>query len=192
MPDFRRLRLRRALGKRSKGSSQAEATTHFVIKGNQMNTFSRKILKSLTFAALSIWILFMACNLSAQIAEETAVKNAVQTFFKAISKKSAEIASSVLNKDGFMFEAKKGDKTVTVGMTSFQDFIKKLPTFTGELLEEMHNPKIFVHGNIAVVWTPFTFHRNGEYSHSGLDTFQLIKTDGGWKIFSIMYTADPK
>ncbi|MFC2166022.1 nuclear transport factor 2 family protein [Acidobacteriota bacterium] len=157
-----------------------------------MNISIRKISKGSTFVALSILMLFMFGNLGAQTSEETAIKNAVQTFFDSIAEKSAKTASSVLNKDGFIFEAKDSDNNVSVAITSFQDFIKKLPSFSGELLEQMQNPKIMIHGNIAVVWTPFTFHKNGEYSHSGLDTFQLIKTNEGWKIFSILYTADRK
>lgn len=154
-----------------------------------MKTIFRKMSKSLTFAVLPLLILFLAGNVIAQTKEEKAVLNAVQTFFDSIAEKSAEKAESVLNQEGFMFEAKNGD---SVAVTAFQDFIKKLPTFTGELLEQMKDPKVMIYRNIAVVWTPFTFHRDGKFSHSGLDTFQLIKTDGGWTIYSIMYTADPK
>ena len=157
-----------------------------------MNISIRKISKSLTFAALSMLVLFMSWNLYAQTSEETAVKNAVQTFFDSIAKKSAEIAASVLYKDGFIFSVKDEDSNVTVNTTSHQDFIKKLPTFTGDLLEKMGNPKILIHGKIAVVWTPYTFHRDGKFSHRGIDAVQLIKTNEGWKICGILYTVEPE
>ena len=153
-----------------------------------MNIFC--ISKSLTFAAFSLLILFMGCNLCAQTSEETAVKNTVQTFFDSITKKSPDVARSVLYKDGLMFSVKDKENNVSVEITSHQAFIDKLPSFAGDLLEQMQDPKIMVHGKIAVVWTPFTFHRNGKYSHRGLDTFQLIKTNEGWKISSILYTVD--
>jgi hypothetical protein len=140
---------------------------------------------------MSILILFVFGNLCAQTSDETAIKNTLQTFFDSLAEKSAEMAASVLYKDGFLFSVKDEDNNVTVSTTSHQDFIKKLPTFTGDLLEKMQNPKILIHGKIAVIWTPYTFHRDGKYSHRGVDAVQLIKTNEGWKICGILYTVEP-
>jgi len=47
-----------------------------------------------------------------------------------------------------------------------------------------------VHEGIAVVWTPYEFHVNGEFSHCGVDAFSLVRIDGQWKIAGIVYTVE--
>ncbi len=52
------------------------------------------------------------------------------------------------------------------------------------------DPKILIHKEIAVVWTKYDFHREGKFSHCGVDAFNLIKTPEGWKISGIIYTVE--
>lgn len=44
-------------------------------------------------------------------------------------------------------------------------------------------------GNFAQVWAKYAFYAGNKFSHCGIDTFQLIRTDKGWKIF---YLADTR
>ena len=44
-------------------------------------------------------------------------------------------------------------------------------------------------GNFAQVWVEYAFYLGNKFSHCGVDTFQLIKTESGWKIF---YLADTR
>ncbi len=44
-----------------------------------------------------------------------------------------------------------------------------------------------LHGRIAVVWTPYDFHNDGELSHCGIDALSLLMTDEGWKIAGVTY-----
>ena len=157
-----------------------------------MNKNQSKATKSLIFAAVALMVLFAAGDLCAQSSEEDAVKNAVQTFFDAIGKKSAEIAKSVLYKDGLLHSVKEADNDIVVSTTPHQTFIEKLPSFEGDLLEKMYDPKVLIHGKIAVVWTKYTFHRDGKFSHRGMDAVQLVKTNEGWKICGILYTVEPE
>ena len=53
--------------------------------------------------------------------------------------------------------------------------------------EVMHDPQVQIDGNIASVWTKYTFTR-GDYSAEGVDSFQLVRRNGEWKIFSLTYT----
>jgi hypothetical protein len=41
-----------------------------------------------------------------------------------------------------------------------------------------------------VVWTPYDFHIDGEFSHCGIDAFNMVRTDEGWKIASIVWTVE--
>lgn len=48
--------------------------------------------------------------------------------------------------------------------------------------EKFYDPEIREDGGMATVWTFFTFHRGGTFSHCGVNSIQLIRTAGGWKI----------
>ncbi len=39
-----------------------------------------------------------------------------------------------------------------------------------------------VDGPLAIVWAPYKFFRNGVYSHCGVNSFQLVRLNGQWKI----------
>ena len=39
-------------------------------------------------------------------------------------------------------------------------------------------------------FSPYDFHRNGTFSHCGVDAFSLLKTTDGWKSTGTMYTFE--
>ena len=42
------------------------------------------------------------------------------------------------------------------------------------------------------MWTPDDFWTDGTFSHCGIDAFDLIKTDDGWKIAGGAFTMGAK
>ena len=53
----------------------------------------------------------------------------------------------------------------------------------------MWNPEVKIAGSIAVVTTPYDFHRDGKFTHCGTDIFTLVKMSDGWKISGGSYTV---
>lgn len=39
-----------------------------------------------------------------------------------------------------------------------------------------------VDGALAIAWTPYQFYFNGKFSHCGVNSFQLVKQNGSWKV----------
>lgn len=39
-----------------------------------------------------------------------------------------------------------------------------------------------VDGALAIAWTPYNFYYNGKFSHCGVNSFQLVRQNGSWKI----------
>jgi hypothetical protein len=37
-------------------------------------------------------------------------------------------------------------------------------------------------GALATAWTPYKFYLNGQFSHCGVNSFQLVRLNGQWKI----------
>jgi len=60
---------------------------------------------------------------------------------------------------------------------------KLLERWTGD-------PTVMIRGPIAVVWGQYEFLINGHFSHCGVDSIDLVKVDGDWKIANWMWTVE--
>ena len=58
----------------------------------------------------------------------------------------------------------------------------------GDLDERFSISKILVDGNMASVWVPYQFYYKGNFSHCGVNSFQLAKINNDWKIQYIIDT----
>lgn len=58
----------------------------------------------------------------------------------------------------------------------------------GSLDERISFGSVLVDANMAQVWTPYEFYRDGQFSHCGVNSFQLVKLNGEWKIVYIIDT----
>ena len=70
-----------------------------------------------------------------------------------------------------------------------EDFAKQVgASQAGDLDERFTIYKILVDGNMASVWVPYRFYYKGNYSHCGVNSFQLAKINNEWKIQYIIDT----
>ncbi len=49
-------------------------------------------------------------------------------------------------------------------------------------MTSVHFEVIRIDADLAVVWTPYKFFVGKKFSHCGVNSFQLIKLNGNWKI----------
>jgi hypothetical protein len=54
--------------------------------------------------------------------------------------------------------------------------------------ERIEFASINIDGPLASVWTPYKFYFNGNFSHCGVNSFQLLRTKDGWKILYLVDT----
>jgi hypothetical protein len=47
---------------------------------------------------------------------------------------------------------------------------------------------IRIDGDLAMVWAPYKFYLGDKFSHCGVDSFQLVKENGIWKILYLVDT----
>jgi len=116
--------------------------------------------------------------------------DAVNTFFTAMSQNDAVLAATVVLEDGFIdgyVEENDGLRLIHVSMRGFLD---GMAARTDALLERIWDVQVVQHERLAVVWTPYDFFLNHEFHHCGVNSFNLIRTDDGWKITSITYSME--
>ena len=134
----------------------------------------------------SVLILMLALPLIAAEPEEKAVLAAVQTMFDGMSSHNPEMVKSVMTED-----ARAMGVGQRVGRSRSRDELAAaIAGGTTPILERIWDPKVQVHGRIANVWAPYDFWANGKFGHCGVDTFLLVKTDDGWKVFSLTWTQE--
>jgi len=82
---------------------------------------------------------------------------------------------------------KEGKKTLRKG--SLNDFINAIGTPHDEVWDEqIFTYRIEHEGTLATVWTDYTFYLGEKLSHCGVNTFQMVDTENGWKILNITDT----
>ena len=114
---------------------------------------------------------------------EKEVKQVIQNMFHAMLQADTTLLRTCFS-DKVIFQTivNKPDGAM-VNTMSINDFIqsigKQLPNALDERIEF---GVIQVDPLMATVWTPYTFYLKGQYSHKGINSFQLVKFKEGWKI----------
>ncbi|MFN2330204.1 MAG: nuclear transport factor 2 family protein, partial [Chromatocurvus sp.] len=76
----------------------------------------------------------------------------------------------------------------TLGHATVEGFLERVGNSPAVLDEQISGMEIRIDGHMANAWTPYTFYVDGDFSHCGVNSFQLINTDGGWNIVHIIDT----
>lgn len=69
---------------------------------------------------------------------------------------------------------------------NFIEQVSKMPI--GAADERIVFDVIMTDGDLASVWTPYKFYYNGIFSHCGVNSFQMVRLNGQWKIQYIIDT----
>lgn len=141
--------------------------------------------------ALLYLTLFITSALFSQNDEKTQVKAAVDTFFEGFHKGDTTLMKSVIADQILLqtaYRTKEGqDVLVTDKPEKLIDAIANRPA-DQKWEERLLDYHIQIDGNMANAWTPYEFWFNGEFSHCGVNSFQLFKDNGQWKIIYLMDT----
>ncbi len=147
-------------------------------------------MKTLIIALVLVPSLAAAASVSAQGNEKDAVLAAVQQFFDAMTARDVAASERVLIPEGRFASFRTADGKQVMRLRSNQDYINSLPSGKEKLRERMWKPEVKIRGPIANVWTPYDFWIDGKFSHCGIDSFDLVKVDGQWKIAGGTYTVE--
>ncbi len=128
-------------------------------------------------------VLCYGINSEAQTAEDS-VKATINTLFEGM--KSADV--TLLKKsfaDSMVLQTisrNKEGKLVVINESpaDFIDFVSKEKP--GDADERIVFETIRIDGPLAIAWTPYSFYYKGKFSHCGVNSFQLVRFNGEWKI----------
>ena len=59
-----------------------------------------------------------------------------------------------------------------------------------DFTERGFNATARVQDRVAQVWVPYDLYRGKEWSHCGVDAFTLLKSEGRWRVASLVFTIE--
>ena len=133
-----------------------------------------------------IFFLLISSFSFAQNTSEKEIVKPIENLFNAM--KSAD---SLGVKNAFSGSAimQTFGKNQEIRTDKVEDFAKQVgASKAGDLDERFTISKILVDGNMASVWVPYQFYYKGNFSHCGVNSFQLAKINNEWKIQYIIDT----
>jgi hypothetical protein len=121
-------------------------------------------------------------------AEKEAVKNVIKQPFKAMITVDTVLLKSCFAPGAIMHVVQNQKDSVVVRTSKVSDFVASIgKQQPGSLDERSFDEIIYIDRELASAWAPYTFHRNGQFSHKGIDSFQFVKLKEGWKIQYLIY-----
>ncbi len=127
---------------------------------------------------------------NAQTSQEIDVQETIDRLFVGMMRSDSSVVASAFKRDAIMQTLRTHeDGSVSVVGGDLRQFLIRInEAEPGVLNEKLKGYEIKIDGDLASVWTPYEFYVGEEFSHCGVNSFQLVKTDDDWKIFHIVDT----
>ena len=108
-------------------------------------------------------------------------------FMEALSTQDTETLTRLLAPQAMLYSVREGEMGPVLGVRTGEGFLEGIGGDSRGLLERIWDPWVEVSGRVGIVWAPYDFHLNGEFSHCGVDVLTFLKLEDGWKVTSITY-----
>jgi len=133
-----------------------------------------------------IMALFLLISISAFGQQNKDIEKPIQNLFLGMKNADSELVKSAFAENAVLQTITKDG---TVKSDNIQEFVASVSKFTkGDLDERIIVEAIHTDGNLASVFTPYSFYLKGKLSHCGANSFQLVKQNNEWKIQYIIDT----
>ncbi len=123
--------------------------------------------------------------------DEKAVKAVINTFFEGFHKQDSSIIKSTVADNVILQTTGRNEEGKTQFRSSeFSKFLASICSIPDSIKfeEKLTSFSIQVDRTMANAWVGYEFWLREEFSHCGINSFQLINFDGDWKIVYLIDT----
>lgn len=123
------------------------------------------------------------CNGIKAQSPEDSVKATVNQLFTAMQNSDSALLVSCFADNAILQTIAEKNGNVEIkneAVAGFANVVAKMQQ--GDLDERIQFDVIRTDGALAIVWTPYKFFYKGRFSHCGVNSFQLVRINGKWKI----------
>ena len=123
--------------------------------------------------------------------DKAAVKKTIETFFEGFHKQDSTLMKSVVGDNVLLQTTGKNKEGKTMfrsqKIRKLYESIVSIPDSVS-FEEKLTSWSIQVDRTMANAWVGYEFWLNDNFSHCGINSFQLINFDGDWKIIYLIDT----
>ena len=144
----------------------------------------KKILAALLILSISQYSSnAQSLNAAGSSDSENEVKQVIQNMFRAMQQADTSLLKTCFSDHVIFQTILNKPEGALIKTESVNNFIQSIGKQTPNVLDErIEFGAIQIDPLMATVWTPYTFYYKGQYSHKGVNSFQLVKLKVGWKI----------
>jgi len=147
-------------------------------------------MKTITFAIFFL-LVFSTITLAQKANDSKAALEVVNRLFAEMAAANAPGILATGTADNQLVAVRKmKDGKTRIDVINGEQFTKFF-TKPGAIEERMYDPKVEVSGDWAMVWGRYVFFVGDKISHCGINQFNLVRTESGWKIANGASTIDP-
>lgn len=143
------------------------------------------------FLLLSAGASFAGFNASDSQAE---IKQVMEQMRVSIIEKDAETFKGLFFREDIpwigIFNPTKSRKARTIDDGNLVDFIEKISRNPETIEEKFWDIDIYTDGDVASASFKYSFHIGDYTQNTGDESWQLVKTENGWKINSVIYSVN--
>ena len=138
-----------------------------------------------------ILIGLIVCSTSLFAQERSHPMEAVERFFTAFHAKDSLGMQDVIHPKARLLRAAVRNKQSVVVENNIEKFIRAVATRNASPTweEQLGEPIVQQHQNLATIWVPFRFYLGGKLTHCGVNAFTLLTEGTRWKILSLIDTG---
>ena len=140
-------------------------------------------MKNLIFIVLP---LIICTSINAQVnnqKDSVEVAQIIHNMFTAMKTSDTNLLKTCFSSTAVFQTIITRKDTTKVKNEMVQDFINSIgKQVPGSLDERITIGSLLIDTTLASVWTPYQFYFKGQYSHQGINSFQLVRHTDGWKI----------
>ena len=120
--------------------------------------------------------------------QEVGVRAAVEKIFEGMRTADSEMVRGVFASEARFAIIDRRAGEATIRRQDVDGWIEAIGGSEGSWDERVYDLDIRVDGDMASVWAPYTFYRDGVISHCGINSIELLRDAEGWKVTQLSDT----
>jgi hypothetical protein len=135
----------------------------------------------------------LACTMAGPVHEASAQSpdtpmGAIEQLFAGMRSADPDMVRAVLAADARFAVINSRQGPATIQARTMDGWVSGIGESGGSWDEQIYQVEVNVDGDMASAWTPYTFYLDGEISHCGINSIELLQDADGWKITQLSDT----
>jgi hypothetical protein len=135
--------------------------------------------------ATMAFVLVSAAGVSGQEAE---VRAAVDQIFAGMRTSNSQMVRDVFASEARFAVINSRNGPASIRSQAVDGWLDGIGESEGKWDERVYDVEVQVDGNMASAWVPYTFYLDGEISHCGINSIELLRDADGWKVTQLSDT----